>query len=259
MNYTHLGYEIEDRIAYITLNRPEKRNAFNEVLVKELAQAFAAAEKSGDVRVVVLRANGKAFCAGADLAYIQTLSNYTFEENLDDSQSLMRLFVQMQKLKKPIIAQVQGPALAGGCGLATVCDIVVSSDKAIFGYPEARIGFVAALVMVFLVRKIGDGKARELLLTGKTISAGEAYSMGLIHAVTPSEKLGSVVKEYCEQLSGRVSGTSVAVTKEILAKIQGMDLQSALEFAARMNAATRMTDDCKRGINAFLNKEQIEW
>lgn len=259
MNYTHLEYSEQERVAYITLNRPEKRNAFNEVLVKELAQAFAAAEKSGNVRVIVLRANGKVFCAGADLAYIQKLSNYTFEENLDDSQSLMRLFMQMQKLKKPIIAQVQGPALAGGCGLATVCDIVVSSDKAIFGYPEARIGFVAALVMVFLVRKIGEGRSRELLLTGKTITAEEANSYGLINAVTSPDELETAVKKYCEQLSTEVSGSSIAITKEILAKIQGMDLHNALEFAARMNAATRMTDDCKNGINAFLNKEQIKW
>ncbi len=259
MSYTHLEYSEQERVAYITLNRPEKRNAFNEVLVKELAQAFAAAEKSGNVRVIVLRANGKVFCAGADLAYIQKLSNYTFEENLDDSQSLMRLFMQMQKLKKPIIAQVQGPALAGGCGLATVCDIVVSSDKAIFGYPEARIGFVAALVMVFLVRKIGEGRSRELLLTGKTITAEEANSYGLINAVTSPDELETAVKKYCEQLSTEVSGSSIAITKEILAKIQGMDLHNALEFAARMNAATRMTDDCKNGINAFLNKEQIKW
>ncbi len=259
MNYTHIGYEVADRVAYITLDRPEKRNAFNEVLVKELAQAFAAAEKNGEIRVVVLKANGKAFCAGADLEYIRSLSGYTFEENLQDSHSLMRLFMQMQKLKKPIVAQVQGPALAGGCGLATVCDIIVSSDNAIFGYPEVRIGFVAALVMVFLVRKIGEGRARELLLTGKTITAGEAYSIGLIHAVTSGEELETTVHKYCQQLSSEVSGSSVAITKEILAKIQGMDLQNALEFAARMNAATRMTEDCKRGINAFLNKEQIDW
>jgi len=259
MSFTHLEYSEQERVAYITLNRPEKRNAFNEVLVKELAQAFAAAEKAGDVRVVVLKANGKVFSAGADLEYIRNLSGYTFEENLRDSQSLMRLFMQMHKLKKPIIAQVQGPALAGGCGLATVCDIIVASKNASLGYPEARIGFVAALVMVFLVRRIGEGRARDLLLTGKTISANEAKGMGLINAVTEPEELEKEVQTYCSQLASEVSGSSVAITKEILAKIQGMDLQNALEFAARMNAATRMTDDCKHGINAFLNKEQIKW
>ncbi len=259
MNYTHLDYEVKERVAYITLNRPGKRNAFNAGLVKELAQSFTAAEKANDVRVIVLRANGKAFCAGADLAYIQDLSGFTFEENLDDSQSLMRLFLQMYKLKKPIVARVQGPALAGGCGLATVCDIIVASDNAVFGYPEARIGFVAALVMIFLVRRIGEGKARELLLTGKTITAREALTMGLINDVTRPEELDTKVHEYCLQLSKDVSGSSVAITKEILSKVQGMDIQNALEFAARMNAATRMTDDCKRGINAFLNKDTVEW
>ncbi len=259
MSYTHLDYEVKGRVAYITLNRPEKRNAFNAELVKELAQAFVSAEKASDVRVVVLRANGKAFCAGADLAYLQELSGFTFEENLEDSQSMMRLFMHMYKMKKTIIAQVQGSALAGGCGLATVCDIIVASDNAVFGYPESRIGFVAALVMVFLVRRIGEGKARELLLTGKTISAGEAHAIGLINEVTSPGDLDKIVEEYCVQLSKNVSGSSVAITKEILSKVQGMEIQTALEFAARMNAATRMTDDCKRGINAFLNKKTIEW
>lgn len=259
MNYTHLDYEVQERVAYITLNRPEKRNAFNATLVKELGQTFATAEKSNDVRVIVLRAGGKAFCAGADLAYIQDLSGFTFEENLEDSQSLMRLFMQMYKLKKPIIAQVQGPALAGGCGLATVCDLIIASDNAVFGYPEVRIGFVAALVMIFLVRRIGEGRARELLLTGKTISAAEAHTIGLINHVIAPEDLEGTVQDYCSQLSNEVSGSSLAITKEILAKVQGIDLQNALEFASRMNAATRMTDDCKRGINAFLNKEKIEW
>lgn len=259
MNYTHLEYEVKERVVYITLNRPEKRNAFNATLVKELGHSFAAAEKAADARVIVLRAKGKAFCAGADLAYIQDLSGFTFEENLEDSQSLMRLFIQMYKLKKPIIAQVQGPALAGGCGLATVCDIIIASENATFGYPEARIGFVAALVMIFLVRRTGEGRARDLLLTGKTISAREAHSMGLINHVTSPEGLDSKIQEYCLQLTTDVSGSSLAITKEILAKVQGIDLQNALDFAARMNAATRMTEDCKRGINAFLNKEKVNW
>jgi methylglutaconyl-CoA hydratase len=259
MSYTHLDYEVTERVAYITLNRPEKRNAFDAILVRELAQAFATAEKSGDVRCVVLRANGPVFSAGADLAYIRDVSKYTFEENLEDSRSLMRLFMQMYGSRKPIIAQVQGPALAGGCGLATVCDIIVASSDASFGYPEARIGFVAALVMLFLVRRIGEGNARELLLTGRTLSSEEGRSIGLINKVTDPNELTATVKGYAAVLTKEVSASSVAITKEILSKVHGMDMQHALEFAARMNAATRMTGDCKRGINAFLHKEKIEW
>jgi len=259
MGFTHIEYEQKERVAYITLNRPEKRNAFNAILVKELSQAFATAEKANDVRVIVLRANGKAFCAGADLSYIQELSRFTFEENLEDSETLMRLLVQMYKLKKPIIAQVQGPALAGGCGLATVCDIIIASEDAVFGYPEARIGFVAAMVMIFLVQRVGEGRARELLLTGKTISSREAYTIGLINDVTDHNKLVEKVREYSSQISQDVSGSSVAITKEILAKLSGLDIQNALAFAARMNAATRMTEDCKRGIQAFINKEKLKW
>lgn len=259
MGFTHIEYEQKERVAYITLNRPEKRNAFNAILVKELSRAFATAEKANDIRVIVLRANGKAFCAGADLSYMQELSRFTFEENLEDSETLMRLFVQMYKLKKPIIAQVQGPALAGGCGLATVCDIIIASEDAVFGYPEARIGFVAAMVMIFLVRRVGEGRARELLLTGKTISSREAYTIGLINDVTDHNKLEEKVREYSSQISQDVSGSSVAITKEILAKLSGLDIQNALAFAARMNAATRMTEDCKRGIQAFINKEKLKW
>lgn len=259
MSYTHLEYKQKERVAYITLNRPEKRNAFNVILVKELSRAFATAEKAHDVRVIVLRANGKAFCAGADLSYIQELSRFSFEENLEDSETLMRLFIQMYKLKKPIIAQVQGPALAGGCGLATVCDIIIASEDAVFGYPEVRIGFVAAMVMIFLVQRVGEGRARELLLTGKTISSREAYTIGLINDVTDHNKLEEKVREYSSQISQDVSGSSVAITKEILAKLSGLDIQNALTFAARMNAATRMTEDCKRGIQGFINKEKLKW
>jgi methylglutaconyl-CoA hydratase len=259
MEFSHLTYSVEGRVAYITLNRPDKRNAFNAVLVNELAQAFALVEKSGEVRIVVLNANGKVFSAGADLEYLLELSRYDFESNLKDSQSLMRLFLQMYKLKKPIIGQIQGPALAGGCGLSTVCDIVIASEKAAFGYPEVRIGFVAALVMVFLVRRIGEGRARELLLTGKTIDAPEALRLGLINEVVGHERLPSRVREICEEISSTTSGSSLAITKDTLSNLNGLDISNALDLAARINAATRMTDDCKRGIKAFLEKEDIHW
>jgi methylglutaconyl-CoA hydratase len=259
MEFTHLIYSVEGRVATITLNRPEKRNAFNATLIAELTQAFTLAEKSGDVRIITLNANGNVFSAGADLEYLQELSKYDFESNLKDSQSLMRLFLQMYKLKKPIIGQIQGPALAGGCGLATVCDIVIASRKASFGYPEVRIGFVAAIVMIFLIRRIGEGRARELLLTGKTISADEAGRFGLINEVVDPEQLQNRVREICEDISLNTSGSSIAITKDTLSNLNGLDIANALDFSARINAATRMTDDCKRGIKAFLEKQDFRW
>ncbi len=159
----NIEYAVADRIGYITLNRPDKRNALSFDLVKELKEAFARAEDDAAVKVIVLRANGEAFCAGADLAYLQNLQKFSHVENLADSNHLKELFLQIYILKKVVIAQVQGHALAGGCGLATVCDFSFSVPEAKFGYTEVKIGFIPAIVMVFLIRKIGEGKARHLL------------------------------------------------------------------------------------------------
>jgi methylglutaconyl-CoA hydratase len=259
MKYTHLSYAVKDRVAHITLDRPEKRNAFNAVLVQELSHAVSEAEKSAEVRVILLKSTGSAFCSGADLEYLREIAEYSFDRNMEDSQALMRLFLQMYKSKKPIIAQVQGPALAGGCGLASVCDIVIASEEAVFGYPEVRIGFVAALVMVFLVRRVGEGRARELLITGKTITAVEAERMGLVNAVVKPQELEAEATSVCRQIADDASGSSIAITKEILAQLHGTDTQNSLSFASRMNAASRMTEDCRRGIDAFLNKKKITW
>ncbi len=259
MEYSHLTFDLHKRVAFITLNRPEKRNAFNAGLVGDLSDSFNRAEKSGEVRVVVLRANGSAFSAGADLDYLRELMENDYERNLADSQQLMRLLLQMYKLKKPVIAQVQGPALAGGCGLATACDIIVASDRAEFGYPEARIGFVAALVMTFLVRRIGEGRTRELLLTGRTISASRAAEIGLVNELVPQDGLAERVETIASEISGSVSGSSIAITKDTLVKISGMDVAAALDYTAKINAATRMTEDCRKGVNAFLSKVEHTW
>ncbi|MFN3840934.1 MAG: enoyl-CoA hydratase/isomerase family protein, partial [Cyclobacteriaceae bacterium] len=166
-----LLYTVSNRIALITLNRPEKRNALNAELVKELTDCLEETGRDDRVKVIILKSAGEAFCAGADLAYLQQLKRNSLEENLSDSNNLKTLYTRIYTLTKPVIAQVQGPALAGGCGLATVCDFCFSVPEATFGYTEVKIGFIPALVMVFLIRKIGDGKARELLLSGNLISA----------------------------------------------------------------------------------------
>jgi methylglutaconyl-CoA hydratase len=252
-------YTVKDRVGYITLNRPEKRNALSHELVSALTDAFDQAEEDARVKVVVLNANGQAFCAGADLVYLQQLQHFSYEQNLEDSRKLKGLFLKIYRLKKVVIAQVQGHALAGGCGLATVCDFTFSVPEAKFGYTEVRIGFIPALVSVFLIRKIGEHKAKQLLLTGEVINAQDALSYGLIHQVVKAEELERLVFEFASTLILNNSGQSMELTKQLISQVQSLSLEEALELAAAMNAKARATDDCKQGIAAFLNKQELKW
>lgn len=255
----YIDYKVQDRIGFITLNRPDKRNALSYELVDELTRCFIQAEQDDSVKVVVLRANGEAFCAGADLAYLQDLQKFSYEQNFDDSNHLRKLFQKIYTLKKVVIAQVQGHALAGGCGLATVCDFTIAVAEAKFGYTEVKIGFVPAIVMIFLIRKIGEGKARQLLLSGDLITSSEALQYGLISRVVAKDILEEQTSALAMHLIKSNSYASMAMTKQLMAEIQTMKLDEALTFASEMNAKARSTDDCKKGIAAFLNKEKIAW
>lgn len=252
-------YTVTNQIAYITINRPEKRNALSPELVTELKTAFDKAEQDAAVKVVVLKANGESFCAGADLGYLQQLQNFSLEENLADSNHLKELFLKIYTLKKVVIAQVQGHALAGGCGLATVCDFTFSVPEAKFGYTEVRIGFIPALVSVFLIRKIGEQKARHLLLTGEIIKADTALAYGMITEVVPADELENRVNQFAQILILQNSAQSMQLTKQLIHEVQNLTLDEALNFAANQNAKARATDDCKKGIASFLNKQEIKW
>jgi len=248
-----------DRIGYITLNRPEKRNALSPELITKLNLAFAEAGFDNRIKVIVLRANGESFCAGADLAYLKDLQKFSYDENLADSKNLKELLLQIYTLKKVVIAQVQGSALAGGCGLATVCDFVYSVPEAKFGYTEVKIGFIPAIVMIFLLRKVGETKAKEFLLTGNLFSAEEAKSMGIVNKIVSKEDLEKTVLDFATQLITTTSDQSIALTKRMISEVQHMRLEDALNFAAEQNAHARNTEDCKKGIEAFLNKQPLKW
>ncbi len=254
-----VNYLVKERVGYITLNRPDKRNALSYELVRDLKKIFADAENDPAVKIVVLKANGESFCAGADLAYLQQLQNFSYEQNLEDSKHLKDLFLQIYTLKKIVIAQIQGHALAGGCGLATVCDFSFAVPEAKFGYTEVKIGFIPALVAVFLVRKIGEQKARQLLLTGEIIKADEAVSRGLISKVVEAKELEASVFEFAQGLIRSNSAQSMQLTKQLLSDVQTLPLHQALELAATMNANARSTEDCKKGIASFLNKQELYW
>lgn len=255
----YIVYEVRDRIGYVILNRPDKRNALNHDVVSELKDAFRTAEADDKVNIIVLKANGESFCAGADLAYLQQLQHFSYEQNLEDSNHLKELFHQIYTLPKVVIAQVQGDALAGGCGLVNVCDFAFSIPEAKYGYTEVKIGFIPAIVMVFLIRKLGEAKAKHLMLSGQLISASEAKDIGLVYTVTEKEKLEEEVSAFARKLITSNSAHAMMLTKQMMASVQSMKLEDALTFASKMNANARGSDDCKKGIAAFINKEKITW
>lgn len=252
-------YYTRDRIGYIVLNRPEKRNALSPQVVTELKSIFQTAAADAGVKIVVLRAKGDVFCAGADLEYLQQLQQFSFEDNLADSAHLKDLLLLIYQLNKVVIAEVQGHALAGGCGLAMVCDFVFATHEAKFGYTEVKIGFVPAIVMVFLLRKIGEARTKELLLSGKLINASIASEWGMVNRIVDKSILESEVNLFAKQLVMDASSQSLTLTKHMIAEVQHMKLEEALDFACRQNAQARGNDDYKRGIAAFLEKKELKW
>jgi len=248
-----------ERVAIITINRAEKRNALNPELVKYLTNAFIAATEDEEVKVIVLKANGEVFSAGADLEYLQQLQNNTNEENFGDTLALKELFLTIYRSPKLVIAQVEGHAIAGGCGLVSVCDIVFSVPEAKFGYTEVKIGFIPALVTCFLVRKLGEGRAKELLLTGELIDASTASNYGLINFIASKDDISISVAAYAQQIVRATSEQSIALSKKLLNSVQDLSLEDGLNLAVRLNVETRSSADCKKGIAAFLNKDKLEW
>ncbi|HMQ00057.1 MAG TPA: enoyl-CoA hydratase-related protein [Cyclobacteriaceae bacterium] len=239
-------YNTSNRIASITLNREEKRNALSPDLVQALKDAFDRAAKDDEAKVIILKGGKQAFCAGADLAYLQSLQSFTYEENLADSHHLKELFLKIYTHPKVVIAQVEGPALAGGCGLANVCDFCFAVPEAKFGFTEVKIGFIPAMVMVFLIRKIGESNAKQLLLSGKLIDATEARRMALVHEVYEADKIEDLVNKFAASLVKNNSLEAMQMTKRMIGAVQDLSLDEALQYTARMNAEARASDDCKK-------------
>ena len=246
--------EIKNNSVIITLSRPDKRNALNPELVKYLKQAFNNIEKDNSVKSVILTGEGSAFCAGADLEYLKQLSNFSSLENYDDSKSLAELFLLIYEFPKPTIAAVNGPAIAGGCGLASVCDFIVAHpEKSKFGYSEVKIGFLPAIVSIFLIKKIGEGLAKQLLLEANIISGKRAYEIGFANYLS-----GDVLKE-AEVLSenlNRNSFESIKQTKQMINAISNLNVRDAVNYCLNLNTISRQSDDFKKGLNDFLTKDK---
>ena len=260
MELYRIKYLVEQRIGIISLNWPEKQNALDDQMVSELTQAFVQAQRDAEIKSVILRAEGDSFCSGMENSYLQRISKYDFNQNLENSTNLMKLFQQIYTLRKPVIALVQGDAIAGGCGLATICDFVIAArETAKFGYTETKIGLIPAIILIFLVRRIGEGRAGELVLQGNIINAEESFKLGLVSKVVPSIDLERAGMQLANELITSNSGSSMGLIKELLARVYGMETSDALDYASHLNALTRMTDDCKRGIDAFLNSKPLTW
>ena len=246
-------YELADGVARITLNRPAKRNALNDELISGLKALLRQAHDDDEVRAIVLVGAGSDFCSGADLAALHEISTASVEENLADAAALMELFVLIRSTRQPVIAAVKGRALAGGCGLASACDIVLAARSSRFGYPEVRIGFVPAMVMAILRRNVSEKRAFELVTLGGEITAEDAVAMGLANRVIDDEAFDDEVDAFVGQFA-KVSGSAVALTKRLLYQVDTMSFEDALRCGVDTNVTARMSDDCKKGMERFLRK-----
>ena len=257
MPYRTLILTERQGMAQVTLNRPEKRNALSHELMQELLSALDEVKSSG-ARILLLTGAGNAFCSGMDLDELKAMGGRTPEENLADSRLIARLLRTVYEFPRPTIAAVEGPAVAGGCGIATLCDFTIASMEAKFGYPEARIGLVPALVSVWLRQQVGDKAARKLLLTGRIISAQEALAMGLVtEAVEPGrsrERADEIASELLTNSPG-----ALASTKRALLGFFERELDWQLEAAIAANAAMRSTPDFREGLSSFVEKRKPKW
>src|SRR5437588_644500 len=244
-------YAVEGMVALVTLNRPEKRNALNDALVAALKDALRDADAREEVRAVVITGAGADFCSGADLSALKKISEASVEENMEDARSLMELYALTRSVRVPVVAAVRGRALAGGCGLATACDIVLAASSARFGYPEVKIGFVPAMVMAILRRNVSEKRAFELITRGEEISADEAERIGLVNHVFADEDFEESVEHYVADFE-KVSRTAVVLTKRLLYQMDGLSFDAALQTGADVNTIARMTEDCRAGIARFL-------
>ena len=255
MSYNKILVEETENTKKIILNRPEKRNSLDEEMISELTGAFKKYSDDETTKTIILTGAGGNFCSGLYLDYLQKISGYDILQNKLDSSKFKDLLLGIYNCRKPVIAMVDGYALAGGCGIASVCDLIVATDKAQFGYTEVKIGFIPAIVMVFLLKRVSETHAKDLLLTSKFISGEEALNIGFINYLTTQNDLESATMKLCEDMN-KLPMSSMSLTKEMFKNISSMSFEASLEYAVGMNAVTRMTEECKNGVRNFLTKSK---
>lgn len=257
---TNIIYEKQGDMALVSLNRPEKRNALNPALLTELSAVLDEISKNQKLRGIILTGKGSAFCAGADLTYLKEISQYGEEENIIDSQRLADCFYKLYSLPKLTVAMVNGPALAGGCGLALCCDyIFAAQENARFGFTETRIGFIPAIVMNFLIRRVSPAVAHHLALSAQILKAEDAQAVGLVDQIFSPEDLQSRTQSFIGDLLQQNSFEAMIQIKKLFQQLLDLPLNQGLELASRVNAQSRQTADCQKGLKHFLNKTSINW
>jgi len=257
MLFTTLTLDCDGPLAIVTLNRPDKRNAISYELIDDILRALQEVENS-QVQILILTGAGKAFCSGMDLDNLRSVTGRTSDENRADSLTMARLFRTLYEFPKVTIAAVNGPAVAGGCGLATLCDFTLASTEAKFGYTEVRIGFLPAIVSAFLLHQVGEKHARDLLLTGRIINADEAFRIGLVNEVVARDNLLERARQLASSLLQN-SPPSLLATKRLLKKFASAELDQQIAAAVEENARIRATEDFREGVTSFLEKRNPRW
>ena len=246
-------YDKQDSYSILKLNNPEKRNALSPELILQFKIKLKEIKNDESVKALIITGEGKSFCAGADLKYLDQLKDYSTIRNQKDSQNLAEFFLMLYNMPIPTIAAVNGAAIAGGCGLASVCDFIVADkSNSKFGYSEVKIGFIPAIVSIFLIRRIGEGRAKQFLLTGDLINSEEAKDLGFVNYLSDDVLQTSI--DLAEKLS-KNSASSMKETKMMINKISGMKVKEAVDYCVQLNAISRTTEDFRKGLDKFLNKE----
>jgi len=248
----------EGHIAYVALNRPDIRNAFNETMIRELREVFSILVEDPNLRVVVLTGAGTAFCAGADLHWMRRVLSYTYEENLEDSMNLAHLMREIYEFPRPVIGRINGPAIGGGTGLVAVCDIAVAVETAVFSFSEVKIGLVPACISPFVIRKVGERHAREFFLTGERLRAARARDVGLVNVVVPPDRLDAEVRRYADILLASGPG-ALATCKRMVRDVPLLSVADAGPYTAEMIARLRMSEEGQEGMSAFLERRRPGW
>ncbi len=258
MSFQFLDIRRDGPIEYVTLNRPDVRNAFNEHVIEELTRWAAAVAADKEIRVAVLAGAGKTFCAGADLTWMSRMVSYTHDENVEDASAMARMYASLDHLPVALLGRIHGAALGGGAGLAAVCDIVVAEQQATFGFTEVKVGILPAIISPYVLTKVGASAARELFLTGMRFGAARAKEIGLVHAVVPERELDAAVRAYVAEVLTAAPG-AVATAKELLRKVWGRPVQDTIGITTDTIAARRVSAEGQEGMKAFLEKRKPNW
>jgi methylglutaconyl-CoA hydratase len=253
MGFRYLDVRRDARVEYVSLNRPEVRNAFNEGTIAELTWWADSVSRDPAVRAVVLAGHGPVFCAGADLEWMRRMATFTHQENLDDASDMARMFLTLDRLPMPVIGRVHGAAMGGGVGLAAICDLVVAADDTQFGLTEVRLGLIPAVIAPFVIGRIGRSAARELFLTGARFSAARARELGLVHAVVPPGALDAAVRAYLDDILAGAPG-AIRAAKHLIAECCRRSTTEAATLCAEAIAERRASAEGQEGIKAFLEK-----